>query len=374
MSAISGKNLLMLGFIVVLLVTIPIVVILLKQQQQTKTTAAPTTTLSFSPSTATATSGAIVNFDVIVNPGQNQVSFVKLDIIYDKTKLETSSTGTSCADALCPATASFPSTLEGPTYNQGEILVSLSVGADPTRVVQTTTKVATVTFKTIAVTGDTPTQIKFGNQTQVLSIATADQPSENVWISNPNPASITITGITPTATPGPTTANQLPICTALNIDRTPSGTAPFSITFTVSGNDPDGTISKTSFNFGDGPVQDVTQGGGIGTKTVSAQIAHTYHNAGTFTASATLTDGTGGVSNAAAACSQTITVTGGPTGTSGTISPTSLPTPTSVAVQTQTPTSAVNPSLSPGPEGLILGIGGVGIALTVLGGLIFLIL
>lgn len=372
MSSISGKNLLILGFVVILLVTIPIVVFLLQQQQQTKSTAAPTTTLSFSPSSATTTTGATVNFDVIVNPGQNQVSFVKLDITYDKTKLETSSTGTSCADALCPATATFPSTLEGPTYNPGEILVSLSVGADPTKVVQTTTKVATITFKTIATTGDTPTQIKFGNQTQVLSIATADQPSENVWISNPNPASLTITGITPTATPGPTTANQLPVCTALNIDRTPSGTAPFSITFTVNGNDPDGTISKASFNFGDGPVQDVTQGGGIGTKTISAQIAHTYHNAGTFTVSATLTDGNGGVSSTGAACSQTITVTGGPTGTSGTTSPTALPTPTSVAVQT--PTIPVKPSLSPGPEGLILGIGGAGVALTILGGLIFLIL
>ena len=108
----------------------------------------------------------------------------------------------------------------------------------------------------------------------------------------------------------------------MSVDRAPSGPAPFSLVFTANGTDTNGTIGKIAFNFGDGPVQDVTSGGGIGTKTASTQLSHTYNNPGTFQASVVLFDNDGAISSTSAACAQAITVTapadgGGNGGTGG---------------------------------------------------------
>lgn len=369
MSFFSGKKIFLLGFILVLLVAIPLTVYFVQQQQEVRTRAQKSTTLSFTPSSASTTVGKTVSLDISMNPGQNQVSFAKLHITYDASKLATSSSGASCGDAICPNSSAFPSVLEGPVYSDGSINITLSVGADPTKVVQTTTKVATVTFEALSQTDQAATQVLFGNQTQVLSAAAADQASENV-LSTTNPALITIgAGIAPTTaatTPTPTTRigaqttpgpNKPPICTSLTVDRAATGSAPFSIAFTANGNDPDGTIQKVTFNFGDGPVQDVLQAGGIGTNSVSVQISHTYNNPGTFQASAVLTDSGGATSNPTA-CTQTIAVAAAtPTVPVGGQAPTNSPTPT--------------PTIIPGPGDTLIGIGALGLILTVVGGLLF---
>src|SRR5207249_2993580 len=162
-------------------------------------------------------------------------------------------------------------------------------------------------------------------------IGSQDQASENV-LSSASPAYIVIGGsadITPTngsgptntpvpiptsiptatpdvtATPGPSTivtdtpgptngltgtrsptgtggGNQPPVCNNLASDRETTGTALFSITDTANGTDSDGTISKVTFNFGDGQVNDVTQAGSIGSNSVNVQIAHTYNTDGSY--------------------------------------------------------------------------------------------
>ena len=104
-------------------------------------------------------------------------------------------------------------------------------------------------------------------------------------------------------------------------------------------------------------MQDITQGGGIGTNTVNAQVSHIYNTAGTFTTSATLTDNSGATSNSVT-CSQTITVIAG--GTGGTSPPVLA-----------TPTPTIEPS---GPSETIVGIGLIGILLTIIGGVILLAL
>ncbi|HVT62203.1 MAG TPA: PKD domain-containing protein [Legionellaceae bacterium] len=322
----------LIGIIVILLAAIPLTVYFLQQNQETRSHAQAATTLYFASSaTTTALTGNVqknvgdtIPLDIIVDPGSNQVSFIKMSISYDPTKLSLDQT-----NGIVPNSASFPSVLEGPTFANGTVTITLSIGADPTKVAQSPTKVATITFTATNTTGSTPTTVKFlDDQTQVLSIASTDQPSENV-LSATKPANIAIaasatTTITPTpssgATPTPTTltptvtpttspatsGNAAPTCTLLTASPATSGTAPFTITFTANGKDSDGTISKATFNFGDGPVQDATQSGGIGTNLINAQTTHVYNTAGTYQASVVLTDNTGAVS--ANTCTKTITI------------------------------------------------------------------
>lgn len=379
MAFFSPKKLILSGFIVILLVAIPLTLYLVQKQQEIRGRAVAATTLSLIPSTTTTSVGQTINFDISLDPGgKNQVSFVKLVISYDSTKLATGGSG------FVPNIKVLSSTLQDPVYGPDTITTTLSVGADPTKVIQTKATIASVTFQALAPTDpNMPTKITFGNQTQILSIAPSDQFNENV-LSTTNPASVTITGgaVLPTLTPAMTITptpisiggpvNQLPNCTALNLDRDSTGTAPYSITFTASGNDPDGTVSKVTFNFGDGIPQDVTQTGGIGTNSVNAQSSHTYANPGTYTATATLTDNQGALSNSLT-CTQTITINqaigGGNGGGGGGLTPTSTPTlPPTVTVSPR-------PTLAPtGPGDQIIGIGIAGIVFSIIGGALLLIL
>lgn len=401
MGFFSGKKLLLLGSIVVLLVAIPLTVYFITQQQEIRSRATPATELSLCDSAKTAScdanvsvaSGQTVSLDVIMNPGTNQVTFVKLHLTYDPTKLELSPSG-----GFEPNATSV-SVLRDPIYSSGSVVVSLgivvnpTIGVDVTKTLSAPTKIGKVTFKALAQASGTSNQIVFGNQVVVYANNETGDPNAaypanlNV-LSTTKPASITITGaaaptptptgsLTPTPTPtsGPTAtpvANQAPVCTALNVDRATSGTAPYSITFTVNGNDPNGTISKVTFDFGDGPVQNVTQNGGIGTNSVSTQMAHTYNNAGTYTATASLTDNANAVSAQSVACTKTITVTAASTGGAGTGSSVIVVAPTATPTPTPTPLPVKKFIEEPGPNNTILGIGALATILTIIGGLLFL--
>lgn len=392
----SGKKLFLFGFIALLLVGIPVSVYLLQQQQEVRSRAEKATILTFSPESSAAAPitksvGDDIPLDIMIDPGKNLVSFVKLEIQYDPDKIATAS-----SNAFQANTTVFPSVLEGPVYTPGKISVTLSVGPDPTKAIQTKVKAATVSFKAIGNTGaGTPTLVTYSATTQALSIGPNDQASENV-LASATPATIVIGGaaeptteITPTVaeatpttavpteapqptTPPPSTDNPTPIptvgdgggtatdttppvCDSLTVDRETTGAAPFSLTFTANGTDSDGTISKVTFNFGDGQVSDVTSAGGIGTATVNTQISHTYNNAGTFQASAVLTDSNNGISDSAN-CTQTITVQAA----SGSA--------------TQAPASPAPSIAATGSTEVMMGIGAVALFLTIAGGLVFFIL
>lgn len=377
-SPLSKKKILLFGFVVILLITIPVSVYIAQKRQETRTQAAQSTKLSFSPATLSVGVSETIKLDIILDPGAgpnaNHVSFVKLTIGYDSSKL-------SIVDppGLAPNTNpadnnKLTEILEGPSYPPGVASITLSVGADPTKAVKTITKIASISLKTLAATDtNNPTKIIFDSNTQVLSVAPADQASENVLLSAP-PATVIIGGkaapagtatptAAPTQTPAPQGLNKLPICTALTIDRQASGSAPYLIVFGASGNDPDGTIGKVTFNFGDTKVEDVTTGGGIGTNVANVQASHTYKNPGTFTASAVLTDNNGALSNVAS-CTQVITVAG----LGGVPQPTEIaeqPIPTELAQQ---PPPILPP---PGPTETIIGIGIIGAILSIIGGILF---
>ena len=366
-SSSLSKKLVLLGFIVVLLVAVPLTIFMLQRQQEIRSRAAPSTTLSFSPTTQSTTVGQQISFDIMLDPGTNQVSFLKLAINYDPVKLAKGDDGLKANGAV------FPSTLEGPTFATNAASITLSIGADPTKVITTKVKAATISFTALATTSS-PTQITFGNATQVLSIASSDTASENVLVlSSTTPGSVTIatsvstgsTAPTPTPTPTPTTTPSssstssqgtsqaisqapVPICSSLTTDTPGTGTAPFTVIFTATGSNPNGTISKITFNFGDNAIQDVTQAGGLGTSSISAQISHTYTVSGTYTASAILTDNKGAINTTS--CTQKIIV-----GASGLakISPTITPQTTAMA--------------KPGPKETLIGIGGIATVLSIIG-------
>ena len=370
MSLFSGKKIFLLGFIVVLLVAIPLTVYLAQQQQKTNSGAAPSTTFTLVESGKTnsdvsTTVGQDVNFDIMVNPGSNAVGFVSFNLSYDGTKLATDGAG------LVPNIATgLPNVASGPIYSTNNVSITLSVGASPQNSLTVPTKIATITFKAISSTEGTPTQITFQNG-QAMSTSGESSCNENV-LSSTIPANVTIgTGnITPTvtfaptvtqvptATPVPTitqAANQLPICSSLTVD-TSSGSAPLAVNFTAAGTDPDGTVSKATFNYGDGTVEDVAQGTGIGTNSVSIVHAHTFNAGGTFSANVVFTDNSGGVSTPSS-CTQTITVAGG-TVQPTVIAATSVPPPPSVMPTALPPT---------GPGDQIMAVGALGGILTVVG-------
>jgi hypothetical protein len=387
MHRLNGRKIFLFGFIAVLLIGIPLTVYLVQQQQETRTRAEKSTTLSFTPDSSPSAPiqknvGESIPLDIYVDPGTNLVSFVKLEIQYDPDKIATDS-----AAAFAPNATVFPSVLEGPIYTPGKIVVTLSVGPDPTKAIQTRAKAATVTFKAVSTTPPgTPTLVTYGATTQALSIGFQDQASENVLASS-TPANIIIAGegITPTE-PIPTTeptptvsltpsitpsvsvtpsvsatpsANQLPVCSALATDISPSGAAPFTLNFTAAGSDSDGTIAKVTFNFGDGGVVDVTDPAtGVGTASVSATTSYTYNTGGTFTASAVMTDNESGVS-LADTCVQTVTVTASG---SANLSPTDAPV-------------TLAPSLEPtGATEVAMTIGAILMAIIIGGGLLFFML
>jgi hypothetical protein len=402
----NAKKVFLIGFVVVLLVGIPVTVYLLQKQQEVRSRAEKSTNITFSPNSSQSAPiqkqvGDTIPLDITVDPGQNLASFIKLEIQYDPSILATAS-----ANAFQVNTVAFPGQGEGPIYSPGKIEVTFSVGSDPTKAIQQVTKAATVTFKAIANTpAGTPTLVTFGSNTQVLSVGSSDQFSENV-LSSATPATIVIGGavtpslsatpsaalsdtpiptdtpaatvtLAPTDTPVPTsplttstptpvasgsaTPGQPPVCNSLAVDRATTGSAPFAITFTANGATSDGTIGKVTFNFGDGQQSDVTTSGGIGTNAVNVQISHTYNNEGSFTASAILTGSNNQQSVPSAACQQTITVqsntsTGGGGGSQ---------------IIVASPSASI---AATGSTGAIIGIASVALAFILGGGLLFFIL
>ena len=300
-----------LGNLFLILIAIPITLFFIGKQQETRSRAAASTVLYFNPSTPNTTT-ACTSFtaDVMVDPGQNVVSIVDMYLTYDASKI--SITG------ITPS-SEFSTIVREASLSSGTANISVSVGGDTAKAVRIVTKVATITFKPISATiGTTPVTFD-STKTRAFSLSSADQPTENV-LQNTTPANVTVkqdTTCPNSATSGTPSTNKAPVCSSLVLDRSATGAAPYSITFTAAGNDTDGIITKAAFSFGNGKTGEVTTGNGIGTNTINAPISHTFQNAGTFTVTATLTDNQNATS-ATTTCTATVTVTAGAATTGGT--------------------------------------------------------
>jgi len=353
----NAKKFFLIIFFILLLGGIPAAVYLVKQQQTIQQQAAPATNFSFAPVSSINSPlphqvGDDISLDIMVDPGTNLVSVVKIEINFDASKLSIANNGFAVNSAV------FPSVQEGPVYGDNKVTISMSTGFDVNSIIQNTkVKAATVTFKAIAPTeAGSPTLITYGNSL-AYSGGASDQGLQNV-LSGTSPAVITIGGGETEPTAGPTepptetqppvvTDNNIaPVCEALTADPK-TGKAPLAVNFTANGSDSDGTISKVTFNFGDGQVSDATSGGGIGSESAKVQVSHTYSTGGSFKATALFTDNQGKVSGAEA-CSQDISVQGD-----------------------NTPTPTLAPS---GSAEVLFGVGAASVLLMIGGALLFMIL
>lgn len=392
---VGAKKFFLVGFILILLTAIPLTMFLLQKQQETRSKAAPSTTLSFTPTSSPSSPiqknvNDTIDLHVVMNPGSNLVTYVKLIMTYDSTKFSTAGAG------FAPNVQSFPAVLSPVTYQPGKVSIELSIGTNSTGVIQSTTEVGVLTLQAINANTATSPSVAFDSQTLILASclnpqdpsSCPDNEATNV-LSTSNPAFISVAGtpVPPTAaptapppTPGPTTAATAPTCTTLTFDRNPAGTAPFAIAITATGdaNPGQGVINKVTFNFGDGPTVDVTQNGGIGSNHASVQMAHTYNNVGTYKAYATFTGSNNTISDISQ-CSLTITVSPAPTVGPGTPTPTPFPTatvsatPTPLILPTSTPTPLViQPTTKPsGPGDTFVKLGSVGAVLSIVGAILF---
>jgi hypothetical protein len=384
----SGMNIFknkyfLLGNLAFLLLVIPIALYFIKNQISTRGSAAPTTTLSFNPpSIAADQCDNTQKTKLIVNPGQNIVSRVQLALKWDKTKFDID---------IAPASSKFQVT-KGPDSTPDGMNITIGIGtagAESVNAISTTTELAVITIKPIAPSNGVIRLDIDSGETKVYSLSTQDGASENVYnagnssglqlsitpktCDTNNPSPTVTTTVSPSSSPSPSVTasvsptaiptqptNNNPVCINLSTS-TSSGSAPLSVTLTATGSDTDGTISKATFNFGDGASQDVSEG--LGTASVSAQLAHTYNSGGNFTATSVFTDNSGAVSSV---CSQPIAVAGAV----ATIAPTATPTlaPIATSIPTNTPTIAPSGSI-----GQTVGIIG-GILVAIIAGVFLLAL
>lgn len=211
MNSIARKQLL-LGSLLIVLAAIPATLFLSQQSQETRSRATASTRLYYTPSSTTAAPvqknvGETISFDVMVDPGSNLPSVIKLALEYDATKFQTGTT------PFVVNMAAFPTTIEGPVLQNGKVLVSVSIGSDATKAIQSVTKIGTLTLTALAPTTTSPTVLSFGSISQVLSLATKDQANENV-LSTTTPAYVNILA---TATPTLASTGVPTITTATGI-------------------------------------------------------------------------------------------------------------------------------------------------------------
>lgn len=360
------------GNLALILLAIPLTMLFISRQQDLRSKAAPATTLTFSPATITTDQCTDTTTNLVITPSSgNAISNVTAFLKYDSTKFDIEITPN--ADAF--------TVLNAPVYSNGVASFTLTTGASIDKLITAATNVATIKIKPLSSTGTTTAKIEVDAlKTKILSGAGTDGFTENVFsAAGSTPAQVTISAATcpgasptptatPSATPSPTiiatitpsaSANRAPTCTSLTASPSSSGSAPFAVTLNGSGNDSDGLISKATFNFGDGTVQDVTTGMDLGT--VNPQLSHTYSSGGSFSSSVVFTDNTGSLSNS---CSQLITVVA--SSGSATITPTSAI--SSAPTSTPTPTIAETGGLLP-TLGIISGV-----ILAIVGGLFLLAL
>jgi len=392
---LSKKKFFLLLFFFVLVITIPLTIFLVQKQISTSTQATPNTTLSFTPSTQLAEVGDKINFDIIMSPGNNQVNYVKLVIKFDPTKINTTQ------DNFLLNSNSTLSILEGPVLGSDTLSVTLSIGNDPTKVITTDTNIGTVTFDVID-SSALPTDVTFDSSTEIRSIeGSQDSYNENVFLSG-NPATVTIL-TTEVATSSPTikdavspqssesaqnmntliasaanntnNSSEIPACSSLGLDVAASGIAPYTINFTASGTDIDGTIEKVAFDFGDGGYEDITSGGGISTDTIDITLSHTYDSPGEYVAGVILTDDTGNTSDTNT-CTTAITITDEFGNTTADNSGDTENIDTNGEGDYSTAKASLSGELTPtlaptGPSETIMGIGALGGILLIIGTLLF---
>lgn len=333
------KKLILLGLGLTLLVGLPLAIFVLQNQTQTKSGAAASTKFSFDVPQTPVSVGQPIDVPIVVDPqGVNAVSFAKITFTYDSSKLDKAGNSPVTIDKNKYTILEQPA-ITCNDSNLCQVSFTLSVGSNNDAIIKSRTPIASIRLVAKANTdAGTPTKLSYVNgQNQALSTGQGDQAAENVFqggvdgkitIGNSGGGGGSSGGSTPTptgssgsgvsggnggSTSSGTSGSAISVtCSSLATDVT-KGNAPLSVTFTTVGNATNDSISKISINYGDGLVDSIASGSGIGTNSINAQTTHSYNRNGTFTATVALTTSAGQLSNPAS-CSQTITVGSGVSG------------------------------------------------------------
>lgn len=192
----SGKKILSIFFLLLLLAAIPVTTYLVFRQQELRSRATPATTLAFDPPSIDKTVGDTFTINVTINTGTNSVTGAELHIQYDTSKLK-------AVNIRAADNAFLPITLVDGTVGNGLALITL--GSQPTLPKTGTGVLATVTFQALAPTAGAKTLISFTGETRVAGLTGGTIEASNVLATQPAPASVGISAqTTPTPTPSST--------------------------------------------------------------------------------------------------------------------------------------------------------------------------
>jgi hypothetical protein len=209
----------------VLIIMLPVMVFSAQQRQETQSKASAATILSFAPDTSRSNplviqKGDIIILGIMVDPGTNIVSSVRLRIRFDDTKMTyMNQNGFTPSDGV--KILSAPEV----TKRDDKDVVTVVLSTRPTT---TKSEIATIRFRATERTAvNDSVSVIFGGQTAVTSVASDDQFSENV-LSSTVPAFVRIIGSqgnltpTPPSQPGPTlTPTPIPTLPASTATTSP---------------------------------------------------------------------------------------------------------------------------------------------------------
>lgn len=177
---------------VIFLVGLVGAVFLIQRQTQLESRAADATTLYFEPQTTASNPlqegiDDPITLDIMLDPGTQLVSIVKIDITFDPTFVRP-----IVQSAFLPNTQAFPEMVQQPVIGTNKISAVVSIGANPTKAVNTVTKVATIQLQPLSGTdANTPTQVVFTTQSQVFSLSEDVAHNQNV-LSETSPVYIAL--------------------------------------------------------------------------------------------------------------------------------------------------------------------------------------
>ena len=164
-------------------------VYLIKQRQDIREKATPATSITFQPEIIEVEVGETVNFDILINTGENSLAAVRLDIDYDQSILQPISLTFSSL---------LPTILRSINISQpGKVTGSAGV-AIGTLIAGTGQKVASLSFEVLS-SAPSGTIVSFASDTLASSATTVDQ-SINLIVRK-NPATVVIAVAVPTAAP-----------------------------------------------------------------------------------------------------------------------------------------------------------------------------
>jgi hypothetical protein len=176
---------------VAMLLLLPIIVVATQRPTVTTGIAEGTSIVSFSPLTSAESpievrAGDSFFINVLLDPEDNIISLVKLDVSYDPEKLKFDNTNPVNINENI-----FPDILDGPNYGTDSMEVTLSVGSDLSNALSTRTRVVTLNFTALESITDTETLIRFGTENMASPVEINDLSGENV-LSTTSPAHIKI--------------------------------------------------------------------------------------------------------------------------------------------------------------------------------------